>query len=192
MYNIAKHYNVSADYLLGLSEIQSSDKKIETACEVTGLSEEAINVIIKFKGAGAGVAKHEGEFWCSCNNVLNLFITSNYAIPLLLKMSGMNVKSKRFVKMLVNKNSRDELSNERKDTRLQFYDNLEDFRQILKTIQHPLYKRAVAYYSDYYSVICGYEKDANIIKQAEIELQEIRELYEKEETAHAEHNPTKE
>ena len=67
-----------------------------------------------------------------------------------------------------------------------------DFRQILKTIQHPLYKRAVAYYSDYYSVICGYEKDANIIKQAEIELQEIRELYEKEETAHAEHNPKKE
>jgi len=48
VYNIAKHYNVSADYLLGLSEIQSSDKKIETACEVTGLSEKAINEIITF------------------------------------------------------------------------------------------------------------------------------------------------
>lgn len=45
VYNIAKHYNVSADYLLGLSEIQSSDKKIETACEVTGLSEKSIQLI---------------------------------------------------------------------------------------------------------------------------------------------------
>lgn len=48
IYNIAKHYNVSADFLLGLSEIQSSNKKIETACEVTGLSEKAINEIITF------------------------------------------------------------------------------------------------------------------------------------------------
>ena len=48
VYNIAKHYNVSADYLLGLSEIQSSNKKIETACKITGLSEKAINEIIKF------------------------------------------------------------------------------------------------------------------------------------------------
>lgn len=45
VYNIAKYYNVSADYLIGLSEIQSNDKKIETACEVTGLEEVAIDVL---------------------------------------------------------------------------------------------------------------------------------------------------
>lgn len=94
--------------------------------------------------------------------------------------------------MLINKSSRDELSNKKNDTRLQFYDNLEHFQKILKAIQHPLYKRAVDYYSNYYSVICGYEKDANIIKQAEIELQEIHELYKKEDTNNAEYNPSKE
>lgn len=52
VYNIAKHYNVSADYLLGLSEIQSSNKKIEIACEVTGLSEKAITHLINFFNDG--------------------------------------------------------------------------------------------------------------------------------------------
>ncbi|WP_164170215.1 helix-turn-helix domain-containing protein [Ruminococcus flavefaciens] len=39
---IAKYYNVSTDYLLGLSKVKSPDNKVQTACEVTGLSEEAI------------------------------------------------------------------------------------------------------------------------------------------------------
>lgn len=42
IYNIAKHYNVSADYLLGLSEVQSLDNRVQAACEVTGLSNAAI------------------------------------------------------------------------------------------------------------------------------------------------------
>ena len=42
IYNIAKHYEVSADYLLGLSEVKSLDNRVQAACEVTGLSEEAI------------------------------------------------------------------------------------------------------------------------------------------------------
>ena len=48
VFKASKYFNVSADYLLGLSKIQSTDKKIETACEVTGLSEKAINKIISF------------------------------------------------------------------------------------------------------------------------------------------------
>lgn len=42
IYNIAKHYEVSADYLLGLSEVKSLDNRVQAACEVTGLSEKAI------------------------------------------------------------------------------------------------------------------------------------------------------
>lgn len=48
IYNIAKHYNVSSDYLLGLSEVKSLDNNIQSACKVTGLSEEALNEIIRF------------------------------------------------------------------------------------------------------------------------------------------------
>ena len=39
---IAKHFNVSADYLLGLSNNSSIDPDIQNACSVTGLSSEAI------------------------------------------------------------------------------------------------------------------------------------------------------
>lgn len=40
---IAKAYNVSADYLLGLSDCRSSDTTIKDMCEYTGLSEESIH-----------------------------------------------------------------------------------------------------------------------------------------------------
>ena len=39
---IAKHFNVSVDWLLGLSETKSTDPKVKEICEYTGLSEEAI------------------------------------------------------------------------------------------------------------------------------------------------------
>lgn len=38
----AKYYNVSADYLLGLSNAKSTEQDMKIACEVTGLSEETI------------------------------------------------------------------------------------------------------------------------------------------------------
>lgn len=37
----AKYYNVSADYLLGLSDVKSTEQDIKIACEVTELSEKA-------------------------------------------------------------------------------------------------------------------------------------------------------
>lgn len=39
VYNIAKHYNVSSDYLLGLSETKSIGLKLQATCEYTGLNE---------------------------------------------------------------------------------------------------------------------------------------------------------
>lgn len=42
---LAEHYNVSADYLLGLSDVKSTEQDIKTACEITGLSEKAIENI---------------------------------------------------------------------------------------------------------------------------------------------------
>jgi len=38
---VARHYNVSADYLLGLSDVKSTEQDMKVACEVTELSEKA-------------------------------------------------------------------------------------------------------------------------------------------------------
>ena len=39
---LAQHFGVSADYLLGLSDVKSTEQDVQTTCEVTGLSEEAV------------------------------------------------------------------------------------------------------------------------------------------------------
>lgn len=42
LYNIARYFNVSADYLMGLSDFASTDTDITAICEYTGLSENAV------------------------------------------------------------------------------------------------------------------------------------------------------
>lgn len=49
IFRVAKHYNVSADYLLGLSKVQSLDNDIQIACKVTGLTEESIKKLQEIK-----------------------------------------------------------------------------------------------------------------------------------------------
>lgn len=52
LYKAAKLLNVSADYLLGLSDVKSSNPDIHTAVEITGLTEEAINSLRTLINAG--------------------------------------------------------------------------------------------------------------------------------------------
>ena len=55
---IAKRYNVSADYLLGLTEYKSQDKSLTAVCDFTGLSEDAITSfhnLTKRYSKGAGI-----------------------------------------------------------------------------------------------------------------------------------------
>lgn len=42
---IANYFYVSVDYLLGLSDVRSTDQDMKTACEVTGLSQKAVENI---------------------------------------------------------------------------------------------------------------------------------------------------
>lgn len=43
--NLAQHFGVSSDYILGLSDVRSTDQDMKTACEVTGLSQRAVENI---------------------------------------------------------------------------------------------------------------------------------------------------
>lgn len=49
---VAKHYKVSADWLLGLSPTRSPDTSLQAAAAVTGLSEKALDNTIRFFRAG--------------------------------------------------------------------------------------------------------------------------------------------
>lgn len=47
LYKLAEYYNVSVDYLLGRTDVKTPDTELKTVCEVTNLSESAVNKIIK-------------------------------------------------------------------------------------------------------------------------------------------------
>ncbi len=49
---IAKEYNTTTDYLLGLTDVATTDKDILFVCEVTGLTEKAVHILnyLKFNG----------------------------------------------------------------------------------------------------------------------------------------------
>lgn len=48
VYNLAKFFQVSSDYLLGLSTAKIKDSDIENACDVTGLSEKIIKLLHEY------------------------------------------------------------------------------------------------------------------------------------------------
>lgn len=50
---IAKHFNVSTDYLLGLSDNPSVDPDIQNACSITGLSKKSIDKLKLMKQSSA-------------------------------------------------------------------------------------------------------------------------------------------
>lgn len=47
---IAQYFGVSADYLLGLSDVKSIKQDIKIACEVTGLSEDSVETLQEIRG----------------------------------------------------------------------------------------------------------------------------------------------
>lgn len=49
LYVLAEYYNVSADYLLGFTDVKSPDMKIKEVCNYVGLSEEAVNWLVAEK-----------------------------------------------------------------------------------------------------------------------------------------------
>jgi len=62
---IADYFSVSVDYLLGLSDIKSTEQDMKIACEVTGLSEEAIKNITFYE-----LCEYPGEdFLNICNDI---------------------------------------------------------------------------------------------------------------------------
>lgn len=84
---IAQHYNVSADYLLGLSPAKAPDSTHQAACIYTGLSDEAICSLTEIKGF---------EDWISVINVFLSELAPRYAYRVMKLIDAVDFFRDRF------------------------------------------------------------------------------------------------
>lgn len=84
---IAQHFNVSTDYLLGLSDIQTTDTDIQNACKVTGLSEPAV--------VACSAIASNGEF----KNLIR-FLNALLIEPITQKEDEYNIQNEPLIFML--------------------------------------------------------------------------------------------
>lgn len=61
--NIAKKCNVSADWLLGLTDVKTTDADLKAVCEYTGLSEMAIKTLRAMKADDQTIEKYVPSKW---------------------------------------------------------------------------------------------------------------------------------
>ena len=72
---IADYFDVSADYLMGRTDVSSMNEDIQTACKVTGLSENAIKMLSQFKNADHNKnPDRQNRFICPRNKIADYLI----------------------------------------------------------------------------------------------------------------------
>lgn len=73
---IAKHYNTTTDYIVGLSDVTTSNITVKEICDYTGLCEETINVLhIRQKATNEfSASEEETELHKICNKAIQDYI----------------------------------------------------------------------------------------------------------------------
>jgi len=67
---LAEYFQVSADYLLGISDVRTADKDLQSVCEYTGLSEGAVATLERLKGETSHEEVDSKPLICVVNNLL--------------------------------------------------------------------------------------------------------------------------
>lgn len=217
IFSVAQHYKVSADYLLGLSDVQSNDIGIRSACEITGLTEASVRNIQHV----SALSKHQSNVTLS--TVLNEFLCTREFIPLMHECYTLYCRTSELTQKIIAHQtvSFDDALIQAAD--LQLFRASERFRKILDGFKNPAYDKSIEYISKYESWhiedginnnfpfipltsppvplpdaaperIESYKKwkqfHKQTVEQANKDLAEISLIYEEEASNNAQHNPT--
>ncbi len=120
-------FGVSADYLLGLSDVRSTEQDMKCACEVTGLSEKAVLNIKRITGEFFGersidVFENKAFYW-----IMLHLSSAIYSAQLAAEYATFDELDKKDVATFTGNFSRDE---EFKNTRVKLLDVYESMKGI--------------------------------------------------------------
>ena len=87
LHDLAVYFGVSADYLIGLSNVQSSNPSFRKICEITGLSEKACNNLMDIKHQIENDECH--SLHRDANNVINFLLESEDLYDAIKLLSSM-------------------------------------------------------------------------------------------------------
>lgn len=85
---IAKFFDISADWLLGLSDVKSINLDIKIINELTGLNEDAVNSLIKFAQVSSMVCP---EFVNPTTRAINQLLSTESGKTILFKMNRLGL-----------------------------------------------------------------------------------------------------
>ncbi len=74
---IAKHYNTTSDYILGLTDVKTTDIDIKNMCEYTGLNENSVSILHEIYTSSI-------DNICEYFDIVNKSITSLYIFEMAL------------------------------------------------------------------------------------------------------------
>lgn len=90
---IAKHFNVSSDYLLGLSDVRTPETELRTVCEYTGLSENAISSLIHINSLDE---KRKAEDRIFIANIISQMLSDGAFYVLVMQIQALHEAYKVF------------------------------------------------------------------------------------------------
>lgn len=190
LHRFCELFNISADYILGLSDSPSKDVNMQIATKTTKLSEDAIENILSLDDVSAYI---QGEK-CESIELIDMFLKSSFLKVFTMQLCQYKLLANKFVSKFIENpllsESTESSNNEhfelnsymaelqtiKDQVDLSKYKLSQTFDHIIREVYAPLYEKS----SNIFSRLDYYLPDNKGEKKPKSEFEKIKKEYEKE------------
>ena len=205
LYRMSLLFEVSVDYLIGLSSAQSIEGDLKVASETTGLSEDAIKNIQSMADLPAGDVESDCAVYSL--EALDCFLKSDFLFVFSFNIANCIANTKKFLKVFLENpyvnpkyNKDNFIESDYAEALDNFITNVEfcEFKtsqlvnNMFKINYIPIYEDIKKYWHQYKNVLLNIEENEEVIKEAMKKFADIKKALKKEGFKNGEHTTTKE